>query len=74
MIPNDRGTAFNPCGIRIGTPALTTRGLKENEMQQIGEWYVRVLKDPDNPTVKQQVKQEVLDMIKDFPLYPDLGY
>ena len=74
MIPGDRGTPFNPCGLRIGTPAITTRGMKEPEMKQIADWYVKVLKNPDDVTIKENVKSEVLDMIKDFPLYENLDY
>jgi len=74
MIPNDRGNPFNPCGLRIGTPAVTTRGMKESEMKQIAEWYYKVLKDPDNTSLKEKVRAEVLSLIKEFPLYSDLGY
>ncbi|AJF62015.1 TPA: serine hydroxymethyltransferase [Candidatus Woesearchaeota archaeon] len=74
MIPGDRGTPFNPCGIRLGTPAITSRGMKESEMKQIGEWYVRTLKNPSDESVKQKVREEVLEFIREFPLYPDLGY
>ena len=74
MIPDDRGTPFDPCGLRIGTPAITTRGMKESEMKQIGKFYVKVLKDPDNNSLKEKVRTEVLEMIKEFPLYSDLDY
>ena len=74
MVPNDRGTPYDPCGIRLGTPAITTRGMKESEMQQIAKWYVETLKNPDDAAVKSKVKQEVLEFIKEFPLYPDLEY
>ncbi len=74
MIPGDRGSPFNPCGIRLGTPAITTRGMKEKQMEKVGEWYIKVLKNPDNSSLKSDVRQEVLEFIKDFPLYPDLDY
>lgn len=74
MIPGDRGTPVNPCGLRIGTPAITTRGMKESEMKQIAKFYVRILKDPDNNSIKEKVRAEVLEMIKEFPIYSDLDY
>jgi glycine hydroxymethyltransferase len=74
MIPSDRGTPFDPCGLRIGTPAITTRGMKESEMKQIAEWYVKVLKNPDNNELKAKVKAEVLELTDRFPLYRELGY
>ncbi|MBT4351779.1 hypothetical protein HOD20_04565 [archaeon] len=48
--------------------------MKEPEMKQIADWYVKVLKNPDDVTIKENVKSEVLDMIKDFPLYENLDY
>ena len=74
MIPGDRGTPFNPCGLRLGTPAITSRGMKESDMEQVGEWYVRALKNPEDTAVLDKVKSEVLEFIKDFPLYGKLGY
>lgn len=74
MIPDDPGTPYDPAGIRLGTPAITTRGMKESDMNQVAEWYVRTLKNPDDATIKAKVKEEVLTYIKDFPLYPDLDY
>ncbi|MEM2138995.1 MAG: serine hydroxymethyltransferase [Candidatus Woesearchaeota archaeon] len=73
MIPGDRGTPFDPCGLRIGTPAITTRGMKESEMKQIAEWYYKVLSNPDNNEIKERVKKEVLEFIKEFPLYKELN-
>lgn len=74
MLPGDRGTPFDPCGLRIGTPAITTRGMKESEMKQIAQWYVKVLKNPDDANLKMKVREEVLEIIKGFPLYPDIRY
>jgi glycine hydroxymethyltransferase len=71
MIPGDRGTPFDPCGLRIGTPALTTRGMMESEMKEIAGFYVKVLKDPDNKANLEKVKSDVQEMVSKFPLYPD---
>ncbi|MBW3018999.1 serine hydroxymethyltransferase [Candidatus Woesearchaeota archaeon] len=69
MIPFDTRSPFDPSGIRIGTPAVTTRGMKEEEMKQIAEWIDKVLSDIDNEMVQQQVKQEIIELCKKFPIY-----
>ena len=74
MIPFDPGTPFNPTGIRLGTPALTSRGMKQPEMRVIGEWISGILKDPQNAQRQEKVKQSILDLTKQFPLYPGLEY
>lgn len=58
-------------GIRIGTPALTTRGMKEPEMQLIGDMIARVLKDVENDKVKEEVRLQVAELCVSFPLYSD---
>ncbi len=68
MIPFDPKTPFNPSGIRLGTPAITTRGMKESEMKEIGRFIATVVKNHDNPAVKEKIKQEVLELCKQFPL------
>jgi len=72
MIPFDTATPFNPSGIRIGTPAITTRGMKEEDMKLIAKLIADVLKNHDNALTIASSKQEVLDLCKKFPLYPDL--
>ena len=72
MIPFDPATPFNPSGIRLGTPALTTRGMKEEEVQMIGTWIANVLKNFDNDDVINQIRSEVLSLCEKFPLYPEL--
>lgn len=72
MIPFDKRKPFSPSGIRIGTPALTTRGMKESEMKQISEFIVRTLKNADDEEVKGKVKEEVVELCKQFPLYPNI--
>jgi len=69
MIPFDPATPLNPSGIRIGTPALTTRGLKDKEMKQIGQWIAQILHNPADQKLRQQIKQKVFHLTKKFPLY-----
>ncbi len=61
---------MDPSGIRLGTPALTTRGLKEPEMKVIGEMIVKIIKDPSSAASHRDSIKEL--MLK-FPLYPELG-
>jgi len=71
-VPYDPSTPFKPAGVRIGTPALTTRGMKESEMQQVGEWMAKVIKDNTNIALKLKVRTEVKEMCSRFPIYEDL--
>jgi glycine hydroxymethyltransferase len=68
-IPFDTNSPFVASGIRIGTPALTTRGMKEDEMRQIGRLIAEVIRDPESDEVKRRVKSEVLELTEKFPLY-----
>ncbi|MFH1064847.1 MAG: serine hydroxymethyltransferase [Candidatus Woesearchaeota archaeon] len=72
MIPFDTRSPFNPSGIRIGTPALTTRGMKEDEMRIIGVFISQIIKNPNNVYAKSKVKAEVLDLCRRFPIYEGL--
>ena len=69
MIPYDPATPLNPSGIRIGTPALTTRQMKEKEMKIIGQWIADILKNPTDQKLKLQIKKNVLRLTKKFPIY-----
>ncbi len=71
-VPYDPSTPFKPSGIRIGTPILTTRGMKESEMKQVGEWIVKVIRDYNNVELKAKIKQEVKELCDQFPVYQDL--
>ena len=71
-IPYDHQPPAIASGIRPGTPALTTRGMKEPEMQQIGEMMGRVLCNPLDAEMRKQVRQEVRDLCQRFPVYGDL--
>ena len=64
-IPNDPASPFNPSGIRIGTPALTTRGMKEEEMKKVAFWINRVISDS---SLCLKVGEEIKEFCKEFPL------
>ena len=69
MVPFDSRSAFQTSGIRLGTPAITTRGAKEDMMIQIADFIERVLNDPDNEEVVAQVRSEVNELMKSYPLF-----
>ena len=69
MVPFDTRSAFQTSGIRLGTPALTTRGAKEDLMKLIAELIERVLNDPLNEDVIAKVRAEVNDTMKNYPLF-----
>jgi glycine hydroxymethyltransferase len=70
-IPFDKQSRFVTSGIRIGTPAVTTRGLKEPEMVMIGDWINRVLTSEEEEAA--QVRQEVRQLCETVPLYPEIA-
>jgi len=70
-IPYDTESPFITSGIRIGVPAVTTRGMKENEMKLMAQLISETLSNADNAAVKSKVKSKVLDLCKKFPLYKD---
>jgi glycine hydroxymethyltransferase len=69
MIPKDTRSPFVTSGIRLGTPAMTTRGLKEEHMQMVGKWIVDALKNAGNEETLERVRGEVLALCRDFPVY-----
>jgi glycine hydroxymethyltransferase len=69
-IPFDTNKPFVASGIRLGTPALTTRGMKEAEMRQIGEMIASVIREPESEDVRSRVRREVADITARFPMYP----
>src|SRR5579871_3666840 len=70
-IPFDTNPPMKPSGIRIGTPALTTRGMKEAEMRQIGRWIAESLHHRNEPDVLARIRKEVLALAEAFPLYAE---
>ncbi len=69
-IPFDKNKPFIASGIRIGTPALTTRGMKEAEMKQIGEMIASVIWEPESEEVQTRVRGQVKEIASRFPMYP----
>lgn len=71
-IPGEKRKPTDPSGLRLGTPAITTRGLKEAETKLVGELIVEIIKNVGDNNIKTKVKQTVLDITHKFPLYPEL--
>lgn len=75
MVPFDDKSPFVTSGIRIGTPAITTRGMKEADMVRIVEWIDRLVMAPDDDAVKAAVRAEVVAFASTFALFEhDKGY
>src|SRR6516165_8854744 len=68
-IPFDTNPPLKPSGIRIGTPALTTRGMKETEMRQIGNWIAEALHKRTDKAALESIRRQVLELAEQFPLY-----
>lgn len=73
MIPFDSATPMVTSGVRLGTAAVTTRGMKEPEMEKIADAVEKVLSNPKNNYIKKEVKASMAELVGDFPLYPDLA-
>jgi len=69
MVPNDLRSPFITSGLRIGTPAVTTRGFKEPEMIRVADWTADILNDIQNETLIQQVQSEAILLCHQFPVY-----
>jgi glycine hydroxymethyltransferase len=70
-IPFDTNPPMKPSGIRVGTPALTTRGMKEAEMKQVGRWISEALQHRTDAAVLGKIRNQVLKLADAFPLYPE---
>jgi glycine hydroxymethyltransferase len=70
-IPFDTNPPMKPSGIRIGTPALTTRGMKEPEMKQVGHWIAQALNSRNDASALSRIRREVLELADAFPLYAE---
>src|ERR1700758_4003874 len=70
-IPFDTNPPLKPSGIRIGSPALTTRGMKESEMRRVGRWIADVLQHRTDAAVLAKVRRQVLELAEAFPLYAE---
>ena len=68
MIPYDERKPMDPSGIRVGTPALTTRGMKPADMKRIGGWMLSALKAPDDAALHTRIRGEVFDLCQQFPV------
>jgi len=69
-VPNETRSPFVTSGLRVGTPAVTTRGMKEGEMRRIADFIDRVLREPGNDSLLASVRREVRELAGEFPLYP----
>ena len=69
-VPYDTRKPFDPSGIRLGTPALTTRGMGESEMREVARLFAEVVHEPESESVRRRVKQSVAELAARFPLYP----
>ena len=70
-IPFDSQKPFVASGIRVGTPALTTRGMREDDMRAIGNMIASIVRDPESEEIKSRVKREVAELTAKYPMYPN---
>ena len=70
-IPGETKSPFVTSGLRIGTPALTTRGMKETEMKQVADWMAEVLNHPEDEDLILKIRQQIRELCSSFPLFKD---
>jgi glycine hydroxymethyltransferase len=68
MIPFDERKPVDPSGIRLGTPALSSRGMGEDEMRAVGRWILEALRSPDDPEAHDRIRGEVRTLCDQFPV------
>ena len=70
-VPFQKASPFNPSGLRLGTPAVTTRGMKEDEMKFIAQCIAKVIDNYKDKLLLEKIRKEIMEMVRDFPIYPD---
>ena len=70
MVPNDKRSPFVTSGVRLGTPAITTRGLQETHMKTLASWINSALRNSTDEAALKNIKSQVLLLCKQFPVYP----
>ena len=70
-VPFQEASPFNPSGLRLGTPAVTTRGMKEDEMKFIAQRIAKVIDNYKDKLLLEKIRKEIMEMVRDFPIYPD---
>ena len=69
-VPFQKASPFNPSGLRLGTPAVTTRGMKEDEMKFIAQCIAKVIDNYKDKRLLEKIRKEIMEMVRDFPIYP----
>ena len=73
MIPDDPRSPMDPSGIRLGTPAMTTRGFVEADFKLVGDFIAQIINNPGDKEIHERVKKQVQELTDKYPLYPELG-
>jgi glycine hydroxymethyltransferase len=73
LVPFDKRKPMDPSGIRMGTPALTTRGLREDGMKQVAAWIITVLSAPDDGPLAARTREAIREFARDYPVPADAG-
>lgn len=71
LIPFDKRKPLDPSGVRVGTPALTTRGMREDAIRRVAAWIVQVLATPDDTDLAERVRLDIVEFVKDYPVPAD---